>query len=94
MLLSSDAQSSGVFIKGIIPEMEARLSALSQNIVQGSLSDFHEDSIVIGNELAKTLGVTLGDRVKVVSLGTLVTPLGLAPRSRLPQISAIFSPVV
>ena len=90
VLLSSDAQSSGVFIKGIIPEMEARLSALSQNIVQGSLSDFHDDSIIIGNELAKTLGVTLGDRLKVVSLGTLVTPLGLAPRSRVLQISAIF----
>jgi lipoprotein-releasing system permease protein len=90
VLLSSDAQSAGVFIKGIIPEMEARLSALSQNIMQGSLSDFDEDSIIIGMELSKTLGVTLGDRLKVVSLGTLVTPLGLAPRSRVMQVSAIF----
>src|SRR5262245_31551462 len=44
VLVSSGAQSKGVFLKGIIPDMESRLSALSQNMVQGSLRDFGEDS--------------------------------------------------
>src|SRR5262245_27485018 len=56
VLLASETQSNGVILKGIIPEMESRLSALSNNIVEGSLNDFNEDSIIIGKELSKTLG--------------------------------------
>src|SRR5262245_48666261 len=54
--LSSQTQASGVILKGIIPDMESHLSALSQNMVEGSLSKFQDDSIVIGRELSKALG--------------------------------------
>jgi len=90
VLLSSAAQSNGVFLKGIIPEMESRLSALRQNMVQGSLSDFGEDSIIIGSELAKSLGSFIGDRVSVTGFGTMVTPLGLQPKSLTFKITGIF----
>src|SRR5258708_2971852 len=48
VLLSSESQASGVVLKGIIPEMESRLSALSGNMVQGNLNDFQDGSIIIG----------------------------------------------
>ena len=53
-------QARALFMKGIIPEMESRLSALSHNIVARKPEGFHEDSIIIGKELAKTLGVLQG----------------------------------
>src|SRR5436309_2582695 len=34
VLLASEAQATGVVLKGVIPEMESRLSALSQNMVE------------------------------------------------------------
>ena len=61
--------------------MEKPLSALSVDMVDGSLKDFGDDSVILGKELAKTLGSFHGDRVKVVSIETSLTPLGPAPRS-------------
>src|SRR6201981_3380729 len=55
-LMYSAGQANGVIIKGILPEMEKPLSALSANMVDGSLKDFGEDSVILGKELAKTLG--------------------------------------
>jgi lipoprotein-releasing system permease protein len=89
-LLSTEAQANGVILKGIVPEMESRLSSLSQNMVEGSLKDFHENSVVIGRELSKTIGGFVGDHVKVVSLGTRSTPLGLMPRNLNLQVTGIF----
>ena len=43
-------------VKGIIPVMESKLSALSDNMAEGSLNDFQGDSVIIGKELSKTLG--------------------------------------
>src|SRR5688572_11754689 len=65
VLISSGARSQGVFIKGIIPEMESKISALSDNLVEGSIQDFDDDSIIIGKELANSLGTFKGDRIKV-----------------------------
>ena len=90
VLLASETQSNGVMLKGIIPDMESRLSALSQNMVEGSLGDFNEDSVIIGKELAKTLGTFVGDHLKVTSLGTRLTPIGLVPRSRPLEVKGIF----
>src|SRR6185295_11981917 len=56
VLVTSETQSKGVVLKGILPEMESRLSALSSNMVEGSLNDFHDDAIIIGKELATALG--------------------------------------
>lgn len=90
VLLASEAQSTGVVLKGMIPEMESRVSALSENIVEGSLNDFREDSIIIGKELAKTLGSFIGDRLSVVSPTTRSSPIGLIPRNRSLAVAAIF----
>src|SRR5215469_12183564 len=67
VLISSKTQSQGVELKGIIPEFEERVSTFSQTIVQGNLQDFNSDGIVIGQELAKALGATVGDNLQVLS---------------------------
>ena len=89
-LMYSNGQANGVIIKGIIPEMEKPLSALSANMVDGSLKDFGDDSVILGKELAKTLGTVHGDHVKVVSIETSLTPLGPAPRSRTLKVTGMF----
>src|SRR5207237_6130798 len=89
-LISSQAQANGVIVKGIIPEMESPVSALSANMVDGSLKDFREDSVIIGKELARALGTFKGDRVKIVSIQTTLTPFGGVPRNRTFTVSGLF----
>jgi lipoprotein-releasing system permease protein len=91
VLISTGAQSQGVILKGIIPEMESRLSALSDNMVEGNIKDFKEDSIIIGKELANTLGTFKGDRVRILSAETQLTPLGGVPRVRTFEVVGLFS---
>jgi lipoprotein-releasing system permease protein len=64
---------------------------LSDNIVEGSIKDFDDDSIIIGKELAASLGTYKGDHVKVLSAATRLTPLGGVPRSRTFEVKALFS---
>ena len=91
VLISTETQSKGVVLKGILPEMASRMSALSANMVEGSLNDFTENSIIIGKELASALGTFKGDRIKIVSVATRLTPLGAVPRSRSFQVAGLFS---
>ncbi len=91
VLISTEVQNKGVVLKGILPEMETRMSALSENMIEGSLKEFTENSIVIGKELASSLGTFKGDRVKIVSGETRLTPLGGVPRTRSFQVTGLFS---
>jgi lipoprotein-releasing system permease protein len=89
-LISSQAQANGVIVKGIIPEMESSVSALRTNMVDGNLQDFHENAIIIGKELSNTLGTSKGDRVKIVSIETSLSPFGPVPRNRTFTVTGIF----
>ena len=89
-LIYSGSQAAGIIVKGILPEMESPLSALSANMVDGSLKDFRDDSVILGKELSKTLGTFHGDRVKIVSIEMSLTPLGAIPRNRTFTVSGLF----
>ena len=91
VLISSKRQSQGAEIKGIIPEDEARVSTFSQTLVQGSLKDFNNDGIVLGQDLANQLGVAVGDQVQVLSSHTTVSPFGAMPTGLGFRVVAVFS---
>lgn len=57
-------------IRGIDPALELKVSDLSKFIISGKL-DLAGDSTVIGSELARTLGVHVGDILTVYSPGNL-----------------------
>src|SRR5215207_2778192 len=56
-----------VLVKGIIPDLESKVSQLPQNILTGQLSELHGNHIVIGKELANMRGLALGDTVQIMS---------------------------
>jgi lipoprotein-releasing system permease protein len=91
VLISSGEVPKGVVLKGIIPDLESKISALSKNIVQGSLSDFGDDSIVIGKDLADLIGSYVGDRVRIISGATRLSPMGGIPTQQSLKVTAIFS---
>jgi lipoprotein-releasing system permease protein len=92
MLIGAKSRSpQGVFLKGMLPASESRMSALAKNIVQGDYGKFDEDSIIVGRGLADSLGVQVGDDVDVISAETISTPTGLKQRSSRFTLTAIFS---
>jgi ABC-type lipoprotein release transport system permease subunit len=61
---ATDAESVGVF--GVDPAGEARISRIAQAVVKGeNLMDPSGNGILLGEKLARTLGVGPGDRVVV-----------------------------
>jgi len=62
-LLSSASSSSGIYLYGIKPGAEEKISKIKTSIVEGNyLSDAKRD-ILIGKKLAEKLNVGLGDKV-------------------------------
>jgi lipoprotein-releasing system permease protein len=101
VLISRGARSSGALIKGIVPADERTVSDLLKGMVAGSaeaLEPAAQDStgpapippIVIGKDMADTLGVQVGDTVQVISPQGEMTPFGLVPRYQRYTLVGIF----
>jgi lipoprotein-releasing system permease protein len=104
VLISRGARSGGALIKGIIPADELKVGNLLQTVQQGSADELAPASlgsssaagelpppIVIGSELALTLGASVGDTLLVTSPQGELTPLGLVPRYQRFRVTGIFN---
>jgi lipoprotein-releasing system permease protein len=92
-LMTFGNRSSGVQLRGISPEAEAKVVNLGPHLLSGSLTDLVPGSyrVILGKALADELGVKVGDRVVlIVALGD-VTPLGVLPRMRAFEVAGLLS---
>ncbi len=62
-LLSSASNSTGVYIYGVIPEEEEKVSRIKSSIIEGNYLSNAKNEIIIGKKLAEKLKVGLGDKV-------------------------------
>jgi len=92
VMLSNGRRVSGSLIRGIEPEMESKVSLVASKMISGSLFDLKagEYGIVIGRELANTLGVYEGDRVTVITPQASITAVGVMPRLRRFKVVGVF----
>lgn len=103
VLISRGARSGGALIKGILPADERRVGNLLQAVNEGSAAELAPEHstgssenelappLVIGHELAVTLGASVGDTLLVTSPQGELTPLGLVPRYQRFRVVGIFS---
>jgi lipoprotein-releasing system permease protein len=91
-MLISGQKVSGVLLRGILPQEEKQVSTVVSSMIAGSISDLTPGSynIVLGSELAQVLGVTVGDRVTLVTPQINVTPAGIMPRLKRFTVAGIF----
>jgi lipoprotein-releasing system permease protein len=92
MLIHGD-KSSGVLVRGVLPEAERRVVDLAPHLTGGQMSDLTEGKyrVMLGSALAEELGAKVGDRVvMLVALGD-VTPVGVIPRMRAFEVAGILS---
>jgi lipoprotein-releasing system permease protein len=92
-LLTSGGNVHGAFLRGIIPELEDTVDDLGKNMRRGELTALKpgEFSIVLGDALARQLGVIPGDVVVLVAPQGQVTPAGMIPRLRQFTVVGIFN---
>jgi len=92
VLLTSDrGGASGGLARGIRAEDLRARRLIADNIRSGSLDRFGgEDAIVIGTRLAVRMGLSVGDRISLVSPQGRATVLGTVPRVRAYTIVALF----
>ncbi|MGC2620722.1 MAG: FtsX-like permease family protein, partial [Acidobacteriaceae bacterium] len=102
VLISRGARAGGAVLKGIIPADERKVSDMLAHVTAGSAaplsatanlqSDTGEPTppIVIGSDLADSIGAKVGDTVMVTSPQADLTPYGLIPKYQRFQIAGIF----
>jgi lipoprotein-releasing system permease protein len=92
-MLVHGAKSSGVLVRGILPQAEPRVVDLAPHLTSGRIDDLADGKyrVVLGSALAQELGAKVGDRVVLlVALGD-VTPVGVIPRMRAFEVTGILS---
>ncbi len=85
----------GVRVRGIDPVSIGDVTDLPSDVILGSFEDLDSTGavpgIVIGNQLAISIGVTLGDEIMLISpFGGPRTPLGPAPRLERFQVAGVY----
>lgn len=91
-MLTRGDQVTGALIRGISPQHERNVSAVLEHIVEGSPEALKpgDFGIILGTSLARTLGVSVGDKVTLIVPKGKVTPAGLLPRLKRFSVVGLF----
>jgi len=96
-MVSSVRNPDFVNLTGIDPALEASVSDLKSALQTGTLDALNpsgDDSaggILLGKDLARNLGVAVGDSVSVVTPEGTLSPMGMIPRARRLRVAGTFS---
>ncbi len=89
-LITVNGAASGAMVRGVDANAFSRRKLVSEHITGGALSDFADDSIMIGARMAGRLGVKAGDSLTLISPIGKTTVFGSTPRARAYKIAAVF----
>jgi lipoprotein-releasing system permease protein len=91
VMATSEAAAAGALVRGIRPDDLRSLPLLADHIVQGSLADFGDDGVAVGDRLARRLGITVGSPITVLSPEGTATAFGTMPRVKTYRVAALFN---
>jgi len=91
-MLSYGQAVQGAIVRGVLPEDEEKVAELGSHMKAGKLSDLKagEFGIVLGVELAQSLGLSIGDKVVVLAPQGQFTPTGVVPRIKQFKLVGLF----
>jgi lipoprotein-releasing system permease protein len=91
-LLVAGRELSGAELRGIEPPLEDAVSGIGDVMQFGNLDSLEPGTfnIILGIELADSLGVGIGDKVTVTLAEGIVTPAGVIPRTKRFTVSGIY----
>lgn len=91
-LFSSGRTIRASFVRGIDPAEEPKVSDIAQTIGKEALATLTPGSfhVALGSDLARLLGVSVGDKVTLIVPKGNVSPAGFIPRMKQMTVSALF----
>ncbi|MGV0984591.1 MAG: lipoprotein-releasing ABC transporter permease subunit [Limnohabitans sp.] len=91
-LLARGEDMKGVLVRGIDPALEPEVTDMASAAQRASLMRLlpGQFGMVLGTDLAQSLGLQLGDPVTLVSPSGQVTPAGVVPRMKQMQVVGAF----
>jgi len=91
-MLTHAKSVNGTIVRGILPEEEPKVSVIADRMIEGKFSNLvaGEFDILLGKELARALGVTIGDKVTLIAPQANITPAGILPRLKRFTVAGIF----
>jgi len=104
VMASRAARASGALVKGVIPKYENRVSELLKSIKFGSAAALEPCAdtdeackagktippIVLGKDLAETIGATVGSTIMIISPQGELSPIGMMPKYQQFKVTGIF----
>jgi lipoprotein-releasing system permease protein len=91
VMASSETGAAGALVRGIRPEDLRLLPLLANHIIEGSLADFGDDGVVVGDRLARRLGLAVGSPITLLSPEGTATAFGTMPRIKTYHVVALFN---
>jgi len=94
VMSSSGKRAHGVFLRGIDPSLEANTTEIARYVKDGKLEDLKTKDglpgLVIGKELAGSLGVFRNEIINIISPVGELGPMGMLPKVKQFRVAAIF----
>ncbi|MBE8190167.1 MAG: lipoprotein-releasing ABC transporter permease subunit [Candidatus Thioglobus sp.] len=88
-LLSTTAGAQGITVRGILPKLEMKTSIILSKMKSGNAA-LAKSNILIGTGLAEKLGVTIGEKVTLLTPTLANNILGVQPRFKRFTVGGIF----
>ena len=95
-LISTDRADAFISFKGIDPVLEPQVTDIQRTMQRGNVAALvpaSEDDIpgiLVGRNLADSLGVNVGDFATLVTPQGTLSPIGMIPRSRRVRIAGVY----
>lgn len=94
-LVTSDAGSQFITIKGIDPALESGVTDLRRAMQSGAAAGVADEGdgpgIILGQELASALNVKVGQSVTLLTPSGTLSPMGMMPRPRRARVAGIYA---
>lgn len=90
-LLTHEGQVLPIVLTGIDPKEEQAITHIQDKLLMGDIADLQHFGILLGRNLADSLGVMVGDKVTIMIPQATVTPAGMIPRFKRFTVAGVFS---
>jgi lipoprotein-releasing system permease protein len=91
MATGESGAASGAIVRGIRPDDIRNRALIAGHIVAGSLAEFGDDGVALGERLARRLGAGVGAPVTLISPQGTDTAFGTMPRLKTYRVAALFN---
>jgi lipoprotein-releasing system permease protein len=91
-MLSQGSRVRGTMVRGVDPNLEGKVSTIGEKVTEGNFSELSPGSfgIMLGKDLARAMGATVGTKITLITPHVTSTPAGVIPRLKRLTVTGIF----